>query len=112
MLTRAPVPDRVLNEQVIRQLSVRGMRPPCNVVVSTHKGSITLSGQIQYEHQRRPAVQAAQHVEGVQRVVDQLRVIPKKVPPRETGPVDWAAMIGETGRPAGKGQSQAQRPST
>ena len=76
MLRRVPVPDHLLNQKVIRQLSNRGMHPPCKVVVSTHNGSITLSGQIQYEHQRRPAVRAAQNIEGVQRVVDQLQVMP------------------------------------
>lgn len=75
MLKRVGVPDHVLNQRVIRQLANRGMRPPCNVAVSTRNGSITLSGQIQYEHQRRPAIRAAQNIEGVQRVVDQLQVM-------------------------------------
>jgi osmotically-inducible protein OsmY len=85
MLKRAPVPDHILNQKVVQQLSNRGVRPPCKVVVSTHKGSITLSGQIQYEHQRHAAVQAAQHVEGVQRVVDQLQVIPKTLHKQQAG---------------------------
>ncbi len=77
MLRKVPVPDHLLNQKAIQQLSNHGMRPPCKVAVSTHKGSITLSGQIQYEHQRRPALRAVQNIEGVQRVVDQLQVTPK-----------------------------------
>ena len=80
MLKRAPVPDRLLNQKVAQQLSNRGMRPPCKVAVSTHEGSVTLSGLIQYEHQRHMAMQAAQHIDGVKRVVDQLRVIPRAPP--------------------------------
>ena len=80
MLKREPVADHLLNQQVIQQLSNRGVRSPCKVAVSTQKGSVTLSGLIQYEHQRHMAMQAAQHIEGVKRVVDQLRVIPRMVP--------------------------------
>ncbi len=79
MLKRVAVPDHLLNQKVVRELSNHGMRPPCKVNVTTHNGSITLSGEIQYEHQRRPAVHAAQSIEGVQRVVDQLKVIPAKL---------------------------------
>jgi osmotically-inducible protein OsmY len=80
MLKREPMPDHLLNQKVMQQLSNRGVRPPCKVAVSTQKGSVTLSGLIQYEHQRHMAMQAAQHIEGVKRVVDQLRVIPRMVP--------------------------------
>jgi hypothetical protein len=41
---------------------------------------VTLSGCIEYEHQRNAAVQAARHLDGVTRVVDQLRVKPKTSP--------------------------------
>ncbi len=85
MLKRVPVPDHLLNQNVIRQLSNHGMRPPCKVTVSTRNGSTTLSGHIQYEHQRRPAVRAAQNTQGVQRVVDQLQVIPKSSHWKEEG---------------------------
>lgn len=80
MLKKALIPDHLLNQQVTQQLSNRGVRPPCKVAVSTQQGSVTLCGLIQYEHQRHMALQAAQHVEGVKRVVDQLRVIPRMVP--------------------------------
>jgi osmotically-inducible protein OsmY len=52
------------------------------------KGNVTLSGTIQFEHQRHMAVRAVKNVAGVQRVVDQMRVIPR----------------GTTGRPIPKGE--------
>ena len=55
------------------------MRPPCKVVASSQGGTVTLTGKIQYEHQRNSCIQTARRVEGVQRVVDQLQVIAKVV---------------------------------
>lgn len=69
--------DGTITQTVSQQLSNRGLRPPCHVNVVTTKGNVTLSGTIQYEHQRRVAVQAARGVAGVQRVVDQMQIIPK-----------------------------------
>jgi osmotically-inducible protein OsmY len=69
--------DTSITQHVSQQLASRGLRPPCHVNVSTSKGNVTLSGTIQYEHQRRAAVQATRAVAGVTRVVDQLKVIPK-----------------------------------
>jgi osmotically-inducible protein OsmY len=70
-------PDSTISQLVSRVLSSRGMRPPCHIAVATLKGNVTLSGAIQYEHQRRIAVQAARGVAGVQRVVDHLTIIPR-----------------------------------
>ena len=77
MLARISSQDQRVNQQVIRQLSNHGVRPPCKVVVSTRDGSTTLSGQIEHEHQRRSAVRAAKNTPGVKRVTDQLQVISK-----------------------------------
>jgi osmotically-inducible protein OsmY len=76
MLKRDKVPDRVVDEKVDRQLKSQGIHPPCSVRISSRNGTVTLTGSIQYEHQRNVAVRAARNVDGVQRVVDQLRVIP------------------------------------
>jgi hyperosmotically inducible periplasmic protein len=76
MHSQDAVPDRVIHQKVSQQLSNRGMRPPCSVMVSSRHGTVTLTGKIQYEHQRSACVRAARNVEGVQRVVDQLQVIP------------------------------------
>jgi osmotically-inducible protein OsmY len=45
-------------------------------MVVSSKGNVTLSGTTQYEHQRHVALHAIRGVTGVQRVVDQMRVIP------------------------------------
>ena len=77
MLDTNKVPDRAITQKVTDVLANRGMRAPCHITVVTAKGSVTLSGSIQYEHQRQVAVRTTRAVEGVRRVVDQLRVIPK-----------------------------------
>lgn len=71
------VPDRVLILKVGQQLSNHGMRPPCKVTTMSRGGTVTLSGKIQYEHQRQLCLRTANGVEGVLRVVDQLQVLPK-----------------------------------
>jgi hypothetical protein len=47
------------------------------VRVEAHNGDVTLSGEVQYEHQKSLAVDVAKHVQGVRRVIDQLRVMPR-----------------------------------
>ncbi len=77
--------DRLILQRVNHQLSSRGIRNPCHVEASIKNGDVTLGGTIQYEHQRRAAVQAAtgatgvngvNGVNGVKRVTDQMRVKP------------------------------------
>ena len=51
--------DPTISRKVSELLSNRGMRPPCRIIVATKKGRVTLSGAIQYEHQRRIAVKAS-----------------------------------------------------
>jgi osmotically-inducible protein OsmY len=80
MYARTSRQDQRVNEQVIRQLSNHGVGSPCKVAVSTREGSTTLSGQIEYEHQRRLAMRVAQNTAGVKRVVDQLQVVSKTSP--------------------------------
>ena len=85
MLVRMSSRDQCVSQKVIRQLLSHGVRPPCEVVVSTCEGSTTLSGGIQYEHQRRSAVRAAQTTAGVRRVVDRLQVISKNSHGKQRG---------------------------
>jgi osmotically-inducible protein OsmY len=70
------VPDQTITQMVTRQLSSHGIRQPCQVNIVTNKGIVMLTGKIQYEQQRRTIVHAAQTVDGVRRVYDQMRVIP------------------------------------
>ncbi len=77
MLKKNIITDRTIDQKVGQQLANRGMRPPCKVAASSHGGTVTLTGKIQFEHQRNLCMQMARRVEGVQRVVDQLQVIVK-----------------------------------
>jgi osmotically-inducible protein OsmY len=78
MFKKDAVSDHDIIQKVNQQLQNRGMRSPCHVAVLSQKGTVTLSGKIQYDHQRRMVIQATQRVDGVQRVVDQLQVIAKE----------------------------------
>ena len=69
-------PDHTITQKVSQQLAGRGMRPPCHIGVVTNRGNVTLSGTIQYEHQRHSAIQAARAVDGVHGVSERLQVIP------------------------------------
>jgi hypothetical protein len=68
------IPDKAINLKVTQQLAARGMRSPCRIVVQTARGVVTLSGDIEYEHQRNTAVQTARHLDGVSSVVDRLHI--------------------------------------
>ena len=69
--------DPVVSRKVSEKLSSLGVRAPCRVTVVSDNGKVTLSGTIQYERQRQIAVHAIKAVAGVQRVIDQMQVIPR-----------------------------------
>ncbi len=69
-----PVQDRTITRQVQGKLSGRGLGPPCHVAVETARGEVILSGSVQYAHQKATAVQAANGISGVKRVLDRLIV--------------------------------------
>ncbi len=52
MLKKNPVSDQAIMTKVNQQLQSRGIRSPCQVGVLSLKGMVTLSGKIQYDHQR------------------------------------------------------------
>jgi osmotically-inducible protein OsmY len=68
--------DRNIAQQVTQRLSMRGVRSPCRIDVESKNGQVTLTGSIQYAHQRSAAVQAASTTSGVRHVVDRLTVKP------------------------------------
>jgi hypothetical protein len=73
------VPDEAIVQKVTRQLSNRGMQSPCHIAVTARRGDVTLSGTIQYEHQRLAALHAVRGIDGVRRVTDHLQVQAKIV---------------------------------
>ena len=79
MLRKQVVPDKVLLKQVNQRLMRAGLGAGCSMRVSVRNGQVTLSGTIQRDLQRRPALRAASGIAGVRQVVDQLKVEAKKV---------------------------------
>jgi osmotically-inducible protein OsmY len=65
-----------LDKTILKKVNQRLMRASLGscVTATVRNGQLTLSGRIQYENQRRPAVRAASGVAGVSGVVDQLQV--------------------------------------
>ena len=70
------VPDRTITQQAGKKLANRGIRSPCRVEVQTRNGDVTLSGSVQYAHQKGAAAQVVAGITGVRRVIDQLVVKP------------------------------------
>jgi len=68
--------DPKIAQNITQRLSGSGIRAPSKVTVRSTKGEVTLSGTIQYEHQRSVALSAARGEPGVRRVVDNLRAAP------------------------------------
>jgi osmotically-inducible protein OsmY len=75
MFQKPKVPDRMIQQKVTQQLPRRGIRPPSDVHVTVSNGTVTLSGKIEFEMQRKAAHHAASAVNGVHRVVDHLTVM-------------------------------------
>ncbi len=80
MILRMPNNLHTSDPQITRDVTQRmancGVRPPSQVRVASAKGVVTLSGTIQYEHQRQQALKAVSGVAGVSRVVDQMKAMP------------------------------------
>ncbi len=68
------VPDRTITQQVQNKLTGRGLSAPCHVSVATQNGDVTLSGTVQFAHQKGMAVRLVSVISGVRRVVDRLTV--------------------------------------
>ena len=69
-----PVSDRTLIQQVSQKLANRGIRSPRHVQVQSRNGDVTLSGTVQFAHQKGAAAQLVNGISGVRRVIDQLIV--------------------------------------
>jgi osmotically-inducible protein OsmY len=86
MMKQEKVKDSVISQKAKEKLSGSGIRAPCQVTVVSSNGQVTISGSIQYEHQRPIALRAIGGVSGVQRVVDQMRLIPSARQHQNTNP--------------------------
>ncbi len=76
MLSRGTAPDKTLLKKVNQRLMRAGLGSHSRVAAAIRNGQVTLSGSIQYEHQRRTILRAASGVDGVSQVVDKLTVQP------------------------------------
>ena len=72
---RDPKDDRI-TQTVTNKLASRGFASPCRLTVQTANGQVTLSGIVQYAHQKAAAVSAVSGMMGVRRVIDQMTVKP------------------------------------
>ena len=70
------VPDKTLLKLVNKKLMQTGTQT--KVTAAVQGGYVTLTGALQYEHQRRALLRAAHQVSGVRQVVDQMTVQPRK----------------------------------
>lgn len=80
MLGRNEVPDRTLLKTVNRRLDRTGTGSQSKVTAAVQRGTVTLTGKIQYENQRNPIVKAVKSVAGVRQVIDLLQSPPKRAP--------------------------------
>jgi osmotically-inducible protein OsmY len=78
MMKQEKVKDTVISQKVMEKLSCIGIRAPSRVTTISINGQVTVSGSLQYEHQRPLALRAIKGVAGVQRVVDNMRLIPSE----------------------------------
>jgi osmotically-inducible protein OsmY len=77
MLRKTPVSDTSITQKVTQHLISRGIRAPCNIEVHTARGTVTVSGKVEYEHQRTAVLHIVRDVDGVANVVDRLHVMQK-----------------------------------
>lgn len=78
MLRKQDVPDRSLLQAVNRRLDRTGTGSQTRLTASVQRGTVTLSGTLQYERQRSPIVRAVRNIAGVCGVIDQLRIGEKR----------------------------------
>ena len=69
--------DAALLKAVNQKLSRGGGGSQSRITATVQRGSVTLTGKLQYDAQRAPLTKAVASVAGVRRVVDQLTVTPR-----------------------------------
>ena len=78
MLHQGSASDKAILKKVNQHLARMSFGSHSRVNAAISNGQVTLSGNIQYENQRRPAMKAVASVEGVRIVLDQLQIPPRK----------------------------------
>ncbi len=73
--------DNVLLKTVNQRLQRGGGGSQSRISATVSQGSVTLTGNLQYDAQRSPLLKSVARIAGVRRVIDQLRVKPKAAYP-------------------------------
>jgi osmotically-inducible protein OsmY len=69
--------DKELSKSVNKRLVRAGGGSQTRLTAAVQQGTVTLTGMLRYESQRRPLVKAISGIAGVSRVIDQLQLAPK-----------------------------------
>ena len=72
------IPDKSITTKLNQRLVRAGLGSQSKVAITVRNGTVTLSGTLQYEMQRRSVLNSARGTAGVRNVIDQLQVAPKK----------------------------------
>ena len=73
MLHRGSESDKAILKKVNQRLARASLGSRSQLTAEVRNGQVTLSGTIQYDNQRRPALKAARGVDGVSGVVDRVQ---------------------------------------
>lgn len=73
------IPDKTLLKNVQRKL-MQKCSGATRIQASVRSGSATITGTIRHEHERRPIVKCVSAVQGIQNVIDQMRISDPKKP--------------------------------
>ena len=72
------IPDKTLLKRVAQKLARSGAGSQTRVTAIVRSGDVTLTGTLRYEHERPAIIRSTRGISGVRRVIDQMRVAPKK----------------------------------
>lgn len=72
------VSDKDLLRTINQRLSRAGAASQARVTASVQQGNVTVSGNLQYSHQRGAIIKAIERIAGVRRVNDQLQLVERK----------------------------------
>ncbi len=73
MFGKTPVPDKTLLTRVSQRLARSGVKA---LNLTVRNGVVTITGLLNYEAQRRPALSTAGAIDGVKSVVDRMTIKP------------------------------------
>ncbi len=71
------ISDKELSKSVNKRMMRAGSGSQSHLTAIVQQGTVTLSGLLKYESQRRPLLKAISSIAGVSRVIDQLQLSPK-----------------------------------